>query len=873
MKSICPPSFGSTLTTLLLALLTSINLNAQDPLFANILVSDTGEANSIGSANTSRNLAIAADGTIYVAFVGTAGIRVAKSTDRGASFLPSVAVVDGSFEPEIAINDSGVLFVAWDNGSSIYLCRSTDTGATFSAPIAVGPGLGRAVHMNTFQNSIHLTDTAGSVIYANHTGGDGDFSVTDMRGYVYADIRTDQNGTVYFPSDDPTLYLFRSDDSGANYVPMTLNPPGLVFYSSYALSDGPCGTFIFVAGGGSTHNEGYKIDVADGSTTRIALGSNVGDIEGRTLFADDRGTLIDGYRNEVGDLMMNISYNQGQNFGTPIKVANGISHNIDRNPLYDDVDVVFEKEGQIYLSVYPDLLKNIKLEPQPFPVLCEGNTFDLSFQLSGDFDPGTVFSAYLSDSRGSFENKTLVGSIVSDSSDQITATVPTGVVYADTYRIMIASEENCVQSNGMQLTVGGPRIKQPLPLLGCSQNNDGINRGFDTTHIESEVLDGQTGLTVSYFDSDGNELPSPLPNPLANAVPYSDEIIIRVSEPSASCHSETVLYLEVTDAPEATALSTIYNYDYGDGLSVFNLSSVEGQLNSSGENAIITFFDHLGTEIPTPLPSDYTNRSAWSETIEVHVANPDNPLCYREIALKLVVNELPAIDLEERYSLCDLEPSLRLSSNPDFDTWNWTDENGNLISETFEAELFEAGTYRLKVGETKNGVYAENEFTFEMVRSKLPTISEIVFSQLTGDNSIEILATGDGDFEYSIDQKNYQKDNFFDGLSGGVFIATVRDKNGCGEYSEKVVLVDYPRFFTPNADGANDFWQIEGIQEFPNATVSIFDRYGKLLDQMGASEIGWDGMLQGKPLFAADYWFKVELDGITDFNGHFSLKR
>ena len=62
------------------------------PLFQNVLVSDVPANNTIADANTSRSVAVAPNGTILVAFSGDNGIRVARSTDRGAHFKPSVPI-------------------------------------------------------------------------------------------------------------------------------------------------------------------------------------------------------------------------------------------------------------------------------------------------------------------------------------------------------------------------------------------------------------------------------------------------------------------------------------------------------------------------------------------------------------------------------------------------------------------------------------------------------------------------------------------------------------------------------------------------------------------------------------------------------------
>jgi gliding motility-associated-like protein len=91
-----------------------------------------------------------------------------------------------------------------------------------------------------------------------------------------------------------------------------------------------------------------------------------------------------------------------------------------------------------------------------------------------------------------------------------------------------------------------------------------------------------------------------------------------------------------------------------------------------------------------------------------------------------------------------------------------------------------------------------------------------------------------------------------------------------------VLIIDYPRFFTPNNDGFNDTWYVDDIDTFEQATFYIFDRYGKLLKTYGKDFNGWDGMYIGNPLPSSDYWFLLEIvdsRGDFDVRGHFSLKR
>ena len=211
--------------------------------------------------------------------------------------------------------------------------------------------------------------------------------------------------------------------------------------------------------------------------------------------------------------------------------------------------------------------------------------------------------------------------------------------------------------------------------------------------------------------------------------------------------------------------------------------------------------------------------------------------------------------------------------NPNLDTYEWQYQDGTLISTAYEAELSEEGNYTLTVGISNNGIYCENSFDFELIRSVLPSIVDVEYRDLSDNNYIEILVSGDGEFEYSIDGINFQVSNLFNKLQGGTYTVYVRDVYGCGEDFKEITLIDYPRFFTPNSDGYNDYWHIFGIENHPQTTVHIYDRYGKLITRLNADSTGWNGMYNNVTLPSSDYWFMANLGNGKTFAGHFTLKR
>lgn len=432
---------------------------------------------------------------------------------------------------------------------------------------------------------------------------------------------------------------------------------------------------------------------------------------------------------------------------------------------------------------------------------------------------------------------------------------------------------NCYNESSFDLIVNPLPEANPLQILyGCDDNNDGISEYFDTSNIESQVLNGQTGMSVSYFDQSGNELPNPLPNPYTNSNVFNELITVRVTNNNTNCYTETILQLQTVTQPNISQPDNLYACDQGSGYAEFDTSSIEQQVIGNQTGLAITYYDSNNNPLPSPLSVVFQNTEPFSQTINITVEDISNPICYSETSFDLIVNELPVINLEDEYFICNLEPSITLNINSGFNSYNWFFEDGTIISSSNSAEITEEGSYTLSVAQIENGITCENSFNFTLIRSVLPEIIQINFGEL-GNNYIEIIASGDGNLEYSIDGINYQDNNYFSNIQGGTYTVFVRDKDGCGQDSEEVTVIDYPKFFRPNNDGYNDFWQIKGIVNFPNSKTLIFDRYGKLLTIISSNEIGWNGQYNGKQMMSNDYWFRTDLGNGRAFSGHFSLKR
>lgn len=269
-----------------------------------------------------------------------------------------------------------------------------------------------------------------------------------------------------------------------------------------------------------------------------------------------------------------------------------------------------------------------------------------------------------------------------------------------------------------------------------------------------------------------------------------------------------------------------------------------------------------------PLPEFYPSTED-GETIHVRMQNNIIALCGGTTSFKLFrgFNQEPVITTEG--TICN-DGMIKLTADAGYDKYTWS--TGQTSRSIF---VDTPGNYTLEVFKKYGdnfGCPGSAEVTVE--QSFTPVITSITTDDWTVDqNMITISAEGSNEYEYSIDDVNYQSSNVFTGLDSGRYTVYVKDAKGCGKVSTEIALLNYPKFFTPNGDGSNEIWHIKNATAEPNMLVTIFDRYGKLITAFGSAEKGWDGTLNGIQLPSTDYWFVVTREDGRELRGHFSMLR
>jgi len=98
-----------------------------------------------------------------------------------------------------------------------------------------------------------------------------------------------------------------------------------------------------------------------------------------------------------------------------------------------------------------------------------------------------------------------------------------------------------------------------------------------------------------------------------------------------------------------------------------------------------------------------------------------------------------------------------------------------------------------------------------------------------------------------------------------LFNLTVTDDNGCSAV-DSINIVVAPVFkivniFSPNGDGINDEWLIPYLEQYPEADLWIYNRWGELIfESIGGYDTPWNGTFNNKPVPVGSYYYVIELN-------------
>lgn len=427
---------------------------------------------------------------------------------------------------------------------------------------------------------------------------------------------------------------------------------------------------------------------------------------------------------------------------------------------------------------------------------------------------------------------------------------------------------DCFVSVPLELQVNLP------PAINAISNYEVCDNELNTTdltEINSVIMVQSANVLLDYYPTllDAENQTNPL-NTDYNYQSTNDIIFARVEFSTTHCFYIHSFNLIVNPAPIANQPNDLISCDDDyDGFFEFDFSQqtsvVLGGQNPA--NFTVSYYDDdlLAEEAEDALPLTYD--AIDGQTIYVRVEN-NSTGCYSLTQFTTTVNPKPVVDIGNQViCLENLPLFVSANTNQPGDIYLWS--TGET---TPEIDITEVGTYSVTV---TSPFGCETENVFNVTESETATIELTETVDFSDPNNITVTVSGIGNYLYQLDDDEPQLSNVFQNVSIGYHTIRIIDLNGCAEVTKDIVVIDAPKFMTPNGDGYFDTWHITGVETLPGTIIYIYDRYGKLLTQLTSSSVGWNGRYNGNLMPASDYWFlaKVRKGNIAfDVKGHFSLR-
>ncbi|WP_298546663.1 T9SS type B sorting domain-containing protein [uncultured Aquimarina sp.] len=532
------------------------------------------------------------------------------------------------------------------------------------------------------------------------------------------------------------------------------------------------------------------------------------------------------------------------------------------------------------------------ITPTPF-VLCDNND---------DSDDANGFVSFLLSNK---DTEILNGLDPTDytltyHTSQTDADAGTGIIdkttpYTNTSNpqtIFVRVQENtglfCLSTISFELQVDPLPIANPSSLIQCDEYNDptdGITL-FNLNEAVDQITGGTTDRTVTFFEdltSANTGAPSITNTDTYQNVTTNQQLFVRVTDNVNNCFRISTLDLQVSVTSANNAFLSICDDDgIEDGFRAFDLTQANAQVlfGIATPNLSVVYYETINDALSeSNAITMYTNSTPGTQGVDIVYARIEDNLnqCFGINQVQLFVNPLPDIEELDEAFLCEgssviIDSGLESGNPNDFDYLWSTGEITERITVTTAMD------YTVTVTNQLTGCFRDRTVT--VIESSIATLLPPTILDASDNNTVTINYTGSGDYEFAIayngsNIRTYQDSPTFTNVPSGFHTIYVRDKNGCGEVTQDISVVGFPKYFTPNGDGFHETWNVEGIssQVLGNSIIYIFDRSGKLLKQLTPSGNGWDGTYGGRLMPSSQYWFQVKLSDGRICKGSFSLIR
>lgn len=454
--------------------------------------------------------------------------------------------------------------------------------------------------------------------------------------------------------------------------------------------------------------------------------------------------------------------------------------------------------------------------------------------------------------------------------------------------ITVSVENNvtgCSDTTTFDLIVGDVPVTIPAFLIEeCDEDGDGAAT-FILSETTTQITNGQVGTLVTFYDAQADALSgvNALNDASYDNTSSPQTIYYRIEFTATGCFAMGDFTIEAVDAPIAIVPNALESCDNGNGTATVDVSLASAEVTTGQVGSTVVYYLNQA-DADSQVNGITGNFDYSSDTTLIVRVDDDNTDCFSFTTLDLIFNELPAPSLLDQYVLCLDEVGNLVNGPVTLDTglnntdysFEWSLDGTAIAASTASIDVSEGGDYEVIATNVVTG--CSNNETTNVRISSVPDVYDIDITTDPFDKDHQVIVTAEGPDQYwfRLDDGPYVNNGTFNNVEPGPHTVTIAERSGCGEIVVDIFVFGYPDYFTPNADGIHDTWNIVGGDRLPGTVLYIFDRYGKLIKQLDVAGPGWDGNYNGQPLPSTDYWFKIEyaFDGVQrEASGHFAMKR
>ncbi|OIQ29438.1 MAG: hypothetical protein BM564_07030, partial [Bacteroidetes bacterium MedPE-SWsnd-G2] len=267
----------------------------------------------------------------------------------------------------------------------------------------------------------------------------------------------------------------------------------------------------------------------------------------------------------------------------------------------------------------------------PLPVVIIPTALEVCYDISDDITDFTLSDKTSEILGGQTNINVSFHETQLDAEDNLSPLAEPYNIPTNTATVFVRLEDlttGCYNTTTLDLVINDlPVITAPTPLEACDDDNDGFT-SFDLTLKDTEVLNGQAGISVSYHEteSDASTGVNALTSPYNNIVPNTQDVFVRLENDVTGCHDTVALMLIVNSLPSIPTITAYELCDYnlpGDEMESFDLTTKDAEVLNGQAGLTVSYHETMAdAELGlNAIVGPYVNALSNPQPIYVNVTN------------------------------------------------------------------------------------------------------------------------------------------------------------------------------------------------------------------------------------------------------------